>query len=350
MRKTIITTLLEMEKQDPSTSPDVVSNDDTEEVFSGPVVDEDGAIIDFENEALGEIKITKSYTISQFTPMTIMTTKSPDGKDIAALVFLCKDNYTDLTFNLVINYFIENDEQRKAVEKNPIHDNVNYISKRLASNMILSALPCYITDMNFYYNKKADNPNEVFYMFAVPNKEENTRHVVKFNMSSDIFSALAFIDDYVVSDSHNIHDLQIATVAGYKPLDRVMAVSFIDTIDSIVSLAPASDKDSTDVAVVFKTLEFVDASTKNVYKILTAFDFGKKYPKKKFRGATIHDLEESYGKDIDQYISNYMIECRIRNLDKDYLIIKAKNKDGIAKLFFLDNDIQKKVEELIEMY
>ena len=262
---------------------------------------------------------------------------------------LCKDQNSDLTFTLTHNYIIENDEQRKQIERNPIHDRVNYISKRLTANMIMNSLPGYITDMNFYYNKEADNPFESFYMFAVPNRDER-KEVIKFTFTPEIFSVIAFLDDYIVSDSHNIHDLQIATVAGYRQADMMVTINFIDNIDSIVSLAPAAEKDSTDLALVFKVIEFTGADEKNVYKILTAFDFGKKYPKKKFRGATIKTLEDEYGKDVDQYVSNYMIDCRINNLDKDYLIIKAKNKDGICKLFFLDNETQRNIEELVEQY
>lgn len=350
MRKTIITTLLEREKADPTVDVDVISNDNTDETLADPILEGENAVVDFASKTIGEVHVTKTYTISQVTPMTIMTTKSPDGKDIASLVLLCKDQYSDFTFCLTHNYIIENEEQKKQVEKNPIHDNVNYISKRLATNMVLRTLPVYITDLNFYYDKNYENPNEQFYMFAVPNKEENTRQIVKFNMSAEIFSVLAFLDDYIVSDSHNIHDLQIATIAGYKQADMLVTVNFVDNIDSIISLAPADEKNSTDVAVVFKTIEFVDANTKAIYKILTAFNFGKKYPKKKFRGATLAKLEDEYGKDVDQYVSNYMIECRLKNLDKDYLIIKAKNKDGVCKLFFIDNDNQKIIEELIEMY
>jgi hypothetical protein len=346
MKKTIITTLLDREKVDPSTSVDTITNDHTEDIV--PEYDElTGAqIVDV--EAKPEIPDITVITVNQVTPMTIMTQKSPDGKDVAALVLLCKDTENN-TFTLVNNYIIENDQQKKQVERNPIHDNVNYISKRLASNMIMSALPCYITDMNFYYNKEAEIPSEQFYMFAVPN-DANDKRIIKFNLSSDLFSVIAFIDDYITSDSHNIHDLQIATVAGYKQSDMVIPVCFVDNIDSIISLAPSTEKDSTDVIVVFKTLEFVSSTEKNVYKILTAFDFGKKYNRKKYRGCTLKSIEEGYGKDIDQYLSNYMIECRLKNIDKDYLVIKAKNKDGRCKLFFIDNDNQKKIEELVEMY
>lgn len=350
MRKTIVTTLLEREKEDPSVSVDTISNDNTEELFDAEIIEEENSVLGTtKKDVLEPITVAKTFKITQVTPMTIMTSKSPDGKDIAAFVLLCKDQLSDLTFTLTHNYIIENEEQKKQVEKNPIHDNVNYISKRLASNMIMTAIPGYITDFNFYYNKEAVNPNESFYMFAVPNKDDS-RRVVKFEFSPEIFSVLAFLDDYIVSDSHNIHDLQIATVAGYKQSGTLVTVDFVDNIDSIVSLAPSAEKNSTDVVVVFKTLEFVDSSTKNVYKILTAFDFGKKYPKKKFRGYTMTNLEENYGNDVDQYLSNYMIECRIKNLDKDYLIIKAKNKDGICKLFFIDNDNQRKIEELIDQY
>ena len=337
MKRTIITNLLEPEKVDPSTDMDTISNDTTEQLE----FDEEGNVI------VNEGTNIKNINISQVTPMTIFTSKSPSNQDIGVLVFLCKDQQNDCAFNLIANYIIENEEQKKIIESNPIHDNNNYISKRLASNMIISAIPSYITDMKFYHDFNTINPNEKFFMYGVPNKSDS-KEVYKINMTADIFSSIAFMDDFLASDSHNIHDLQIATIAGYKQSASVVPVIFVDTIDSIISLA--SDKETSQMLVVFKVLEFTNSNSKNVYKILTAFDFGKKYPKKKFRGNTLQSLEDQYGNDTDQYLSNYMIDCRLENTGKEYLAIKAKNKDGICKLFFFDNDAVKKIEELIELY
>ena len=84
MRKTIITTLLEREKMDPSVTPDTTSNDpdviDVDVQASNPEEAGENAIVGFAKEAIGEVKVTKTYTISQITPMTIMTSKSPDEK------------------------------------------------------------------------------------------------------------------------------------------------------------------------------------------------------------------------------------------------------------------------------
>ena len=341
MKKTIITALLDQEKEDPSVNKDTITNDSTEEVLEDLEVDDEG------NVKKKELK--EAYHISQVTPMTIMTSKSPDNKDIAAVVFLCRDALQRYTFTLTINYYIENDEQKKQIENNPIHDNNNFLSKRLASNIVMNTVDGYITDMKFFYNKEG-YPSNKFCLFAVSNDEKKNNEIYRFDMSADIFSAIAFIDDYVATDSHNIHDLQIATVAGYKESDKLVTVNFVDNVDSIVSLAPAATKDSEDIALVFKVIEFTDANTKNVYKILTTFNFGKKYPKKKYRGATLATLEEAYGKDVDQYLSNYMIDCHLANIDKNYLIIKAKNKNGLCKLFFLDDDAISRIEELVEMY
>ena len=335
MRKTIVTPLLDREKADPSVSMNTISNDRTEEFENE--FDEEGNVFVEARDVTTPLPVMETIKITQVTPMTIMTTKSPDGKDIAAFVLLCKDQMADKTFTLTHNYIIENAEQKKQIERNPIHDNVNYISKRLTANMIMNTIPGYITDFGFYFNKDGVNPYEKFYMFGVPNVEDS-KAIIKFEFNPEIFSVLAFLDDYIVSDCHNIHDLQIATVAGYQQSGTLVTTHFIDTVDSIVSLAASDDKDSTDLAVVFKIMEFDSVDSKTVYKILTAFDFDKKYPKKKFRGYTMEKMEEEYGKDIVQY------------LDKDYLIIKAKNKDGICKLFFIDNDVQRRIEEMIEAY
>lgn len=327
---------------DPTVAHDTISNDPEN------VVNEDGTINTTARELEDEAAhVSKTFKISAVTPMTIMDEKSPSGQNVCALVFLCKDKSSGLFFTLTHNYIVENDEQMKIVQRNPIHDVRNFISKKIATNMVLASVPGYITDLNFYYNDDTDIPSEKFFLYAVPNRED--RKIVKFEMTPEIFSSMAFIDDYIVSDSQNVHDLQVATVSGYNPTELLVTTHFVDNVNSIVSLAEV-EKGSTELAIVFKVLELDNQGKKNSYKILTSFDFGQKFHRNKFRGMTVKKIEEEYANDADQYYSNYMIEVRIKNLDKDFLVIKAKNKDGVCKLFFLDNDVQKDIESLVQNY
>lgn len=342
MKNTFITTLKNREMLDPTVNIDTLSNDP-----QGDIVNEDSTI----NATARELEedasyVSKTFIISQVTPMTIMNETSPNGGRVCALVFLCKDRNHDFFFTLVHNYIVENDDQQRTVEQNPIHDMQNFISKKIATNMVLANLPSYITDMHFYMDQDTDIPHEKFFMYAVPNRED--RKIVKFTMTPEVFSSMAFIDDYIVSDSQNIHDLQVATIAGYDANKMLVTTHFVDNVDSIVSLAEV-EKGSTTLAVVFKIIEFTK-DKKESYKILTSFDFGKKYNKKKFRGNTVKNLEDNYATDVDQYLSSYMIECRLKNVDKDYLIIKGKNKDGLCKLFFLDNDIQQNIIDMVDRF
>ena len=330
MKKTIVTSLLEK-------LPDSGVDIPEEEIFVNREEEPQYGV----NGNLAEV--TETFNVCQVSPIGVNFGSSPKGEDILILYMLCKDSNTKKLFTLISNYYIDNEDDRHSVYNNIINKYLDTEPKRLVFNMVMNNNPCYITDMYYYKNQDSDDPNEVFYMMAVSNKDE--KNIVKLNMSADVFSSIAFIDDYIMSMSNNIHDLQQAIVSGYVADLSVTPMYFVKDIENIVSLGADKNESSnnTDVAVIFN----IKADDDNSYTVLGSFGVETKYDKKKMAKFKIAEIESRYGTDVNQYVFNYILDTYITNLDKYYMVIKVNNHNGINKLFFLDEDNITKLYNMI---
>ena len=117
----------------------------------------------------------------------------------------------------------------------------------------------------------------------------------------------------------------------------------VEKIDSITAVVQI--KKSTTYAI-----EFIVVNGENKYTILSTFDLGKKFNRKKSKGITIDKLNNTFLKDSDQYLQIFSEFCKFNNINKEYLIIKAKNKDNINNIFMIDEDIKTEFEKMIFEY
>jgi abortive infection bacteriophage resistance protein len=65
---------------------------------------------------------------------------------------------------------------------------------------------------------------------------------------------------------------------------------------------------------------------------------------------TIDKINSVYLNESDQYLQVFSEFCRFDNIDKEYLIIKGKNKDNIDKLFIIDATSRIELESMIGEY
>ena len=289
----------------------------------------------------------KQYKISYVTPMTISSNTINDTR-IATIFFLCIDAKEDYMFILYHNYIIENDEDDIIVRSNSIHDDENFISKMVAANMIAKHLPKYNTDLVFNKNEdKFAGDEDKFYLLGVSSSDSK---VCRFNLSSDVFASMGFVDSYLTADYTNNHDFTQAILSGADKNNNIASeVYIVDDVDNIISLALADKKTNT-LACVFKVKRSFGDGVTDSFKILIPFIVeGAKFKKSKFN-ATIESIGKDYTKDADQYVCDFMWSTRIGNIDKEFLIIKGKNKDNTSKLFFLDTDIENKLDDLIDKF
>ena len=93
------------------------------------------------------------------------------------------------------------------------------------------------------------------------------------------------------------------------------------------------------------------AKNKNIKQVLTTFDIGKDYPDSKFKGDTIDTIQNKYYGDSDQFVSTLTVEdTRLLGVDKQFMMVRAKNKNHKVYVFLLDVSATEKITKLIEAY
>lgn len=279
----------------------------------------------------GTMEEKKIYTIETITPLSVEN-KDILSENIITNYWLCKlsnDNLIIMCCN-----FIVDDEEKEVLSKTvPYHENKTFMNHSIVRNMLLSKFPVYLSDFLFY---KSEN-NKVEIVSKLLSKDsEVDENIVHFNFSLDIFASFAYTENYITDSILNYHDISLATLSGAIVPEIETTLYNISDIDilSVVSI----DKKKKSIGVLLRT-ESKDEELQH-YNILIPFESNVKVNRKKSKGATIQKIQESYLLNDDEYISLFMFESRIENVDKEYLFIKAKNKDGKSILFTMDSAVR----------
>ena len=296
------------------------------------------------------------------TPFNIAINEK-SKKKIATIYFLCRDE-DDKLFIIDRNLILESEEDALMIESLPFTEDLenDFVSNKILTRSLNAYLPAYIIDMKFYINdgfEKDSNPT--LYTYGV---NVNTKENIKIKMSADIFACMAFVDSYIFDGVDCEYDLALATVAGSKIIDPPAEFFLIDKIESIVSMANAvvnkkkgffdffKKKDlGTTVGIVLKLNRFISKDEKETVSLLTPFDVGVTFDESKYRGKTIEQIQDEYYGDSDQYVATLNItNIRLYGIDKEYMIIRGKNKDKKVKLFLFDASMKEELNHLINTY
>lgn len=284
--------------------------------------------------------IDKEYIIDSIVPFS-MTTQEQDDNTVASLFFIAQLNDGS---NCIIysNYLLEEMEEELFIENAiPFHIENNFSSFRLAANMIITSYDAYVS--NFIFNANISNKEDkhIFSINAVKVSGEEKSSVI-FKMTSDVFAGLKYIDNYIFDSVTNNYELSTAAITAREGKE-ITDVVIVDKIDRVVAMAPIKDSSTC-------VIEFVVVSGEDKYTLLSTFDFGVNFKKRKFKGMTIDKINSVYLDESDQYLQMFSEFCRFDNIDKEYLVIKAKNKDNTNKLFFIDATSRIELESMIGDY
>lgn len=328
---------------------------------------EDG-VVDGEFKEI-EDKQDNSNVIKTVTPFVI-NSREKGNEMVATITFLCINGEDELlTINR--NYMLSKEED-ELLQSIPFHVGSMFSNAIICEQIILNNLPCYISD--FKFEVEDIHNNEVFLDCVETRK--NTERRFKFN--SEVYAALNFVDDYIFKeDIDNDYDLRLAIAIGSKVNENV-EFFLVDNIESIVSMV-STDKaptgfiekiksifvkrePTTNIGLVFRVARTVDKKyeendatiikqEKEVVSILTPFDIGVVFDSDKFKGDTIEQLQEKYYGDSDQYVSTLIVdEARLHGIDKEYMMIRGKTKDGITRIFLLDSTMRENLIHMIKSY
>jgi hypothetical protein len=291
---------------------------------------------DDEYEAKVLDEITDDNIIVSATPLSMNNIS-----DNSAGLFFIIETKSGKTNILYTTYLLEEFESEILADIVPYHVLNNFPSFRICADIIINSFTAYITNFSFSYDS-----NEEKYSYSIPaievNKDSIVDKQVKFYMSSDVFCSLKYIDNYMYECDVNNYELSMASISA-RENDEISETIIVDKVDRIVAMAKI--KDSTTYAI-----EFAVISGENKYIILSTFNLGKKFSRKKFKGMTIDKINDTFLQDSDQYLQIFSEFCRFDNMDKDYLIIKGKNKNGTNKIFMLDGTVRTEFETMIFEY
>lgn len=283
----------------------------------------------------------EDFHINSASILSLSTKQMKDEKERVHLAWLCKTDSNKL-FTLSTTYLTEEDEEDEIISLNPLNDQNEFVSRLACNSMIKEMFPNYLTDMRFCTSAVDLESNEQFILDAIRILEDNSKEAVRFFVPKEVFASMSFVDDYIYNLYLETGELSAASVSTINP--NPVEIFNILRLDGIISLAQIKQA-PTNVAVVFRVS---NGKTNDI--LMTTFDVGVKLPKSKFKGYNTKKLQDEYLSDADQYYTIFQFNSRLKDIDKEFLIIKAKNKNGNIKLFFLDNGICKQLETMIKEY
>lgn len=331
---------------------DVIANVDAKEITDEPVA---------EGPEVIDIVTASPYNIFKYGEVPNMS---------ATISFICRTKDDNL---ITVNksYRITTEEQEMFLECTGMleDDDTDFIGKRVLTRTLINYLPTYNTDLVFTSEEDIDKSEDPHFLLQNCRDGKDKFHQVDIRMSSNIASVMMFVDSYLTDEVVNDHDLMLATTVGSKVEESPAEVFIVDHVDSIVAMAGAEVdyEESTNffkrlfnkifkhnktkavydttIGLVAKVSRFKDKDTKENYFVLIPFDIGVSFPEEKFRGKTIQSIQSEYFGDADQYVSTLTIPTtHILGIDKDFMVLRAKNKDKNLKVFLIDNSVK---EELI---
>jgi len=309
------------------------------------IVEVDDSIEDEENdlpEVSNEEDNSDDYILSTVTPFSLNFINIPSYPDqlIANLFFIAQ---TKSAKNIILytSYLLESEIEYEIIKDLPFSVEANFAGFRICSDIVENSFPAYVTDFDFTYDKDIEDN----YKFSFRSKrmdKEGSQEIVTYKMVSDVYCGIKYIDNYIFECEVNNYELSKAAITA-RETDNPSEMIIVDRIERIVAMAQM--KDSKTCAI-----EFLVTDGENKYTLLSTFNFGRKFHKKKFKGMTVDKINSVYLNEADQYLQIFSEFCRFANIDKEYLVIKAKNKDGIDKIFLIDGTNRIEFETMIEEY
>lgn len=282
-----------------------------------------------------------SYALNNITPFSMRFVDHPAAEGKIASLFFIAQTQEQETFTIYTSYYIENEMEYELAKNYPFYVENNFPTFRICADIINNSYPLFISDFEFTYNKEEEI--DKFSFLAKRVSLDGELETVKFLITSDIFASIKYVDNYIFDGDYTGYELSIASITGRRKEDPSEVV-IVDKIDRIIAIAKVS-KDMSTCAI-----EFLAKSGDNTYNLLCTFNFSQNFNRKKFKGMTIKKINDKFLKESDQYLQLFIEYARFTNIDKEYLVIKAKNKDYIDKLFLLDSTIRMELESMIVEY
>lgn len=285
-------------------------------------------------------------TISSIVPLSLASYETSKGK-IIAMVWLCELEEDYITIQT--NYLIEHKAEEKIISMIKFSNENKHIANIITDRLIIDRFDQYISELEFNIELNNDGSAKEIYFDAYKVKNRKIANKKKFIVNENIFASIKYIDEYISECNINEYELHQSTLTGAMIDDKEIPLFQVDFLDSLIALAPVDAKEG-NVVAVFKVGNFKNKDEKEFATLLVPFSIDARFKRSKFKGNTVEKLESTYFVEEDQYINNFLFFAKFKNIDKEYMFIKASNNKGEEKIFSLDISFRTQLQEKILEY
>lgn len=306
--------------------------------------------------------------IKTITPLDITTHEDDEKKLYFATLNLLATTSDDTMIIVSKNYYANDSLDLEFTKLNPLSVEDQFCNRNITDHVLFANLPRILTELEFSVDEDyATNENPIVSCLGrridIENPVSADHTDTKLEFTAEAYSAVAFLDDYIMNGDSNEYNLSMATCVGSKYPDEPVTFFKTDDITSIATMCRAEKKDTnpfkklfhreknTSIGLVINCMRYKPDKSIETVSLLTTFDIGKDYPDSKFKGDTIDTIQDKYYGDADQFVSTLTVEdTRLLGVDKQFMMVRAKNKNHKVYVFLLDVSATEKITKLIEAY
>lgn len=306
--------------------------------------------------------------IKTITPLDITTHEDDEKKLYFATLNLLATTSDDTMIIISKNYYANDSLDLEFARLNPLSVEDQFCNRNITDHVLFTNLPRILTELEFSVDEDyATNENPIVSCLGrridIENPVSADHTDTKLEFTAEAYSAVAFLDDYIMAGDSNEYNLSMATCVGSKYPDEPVTFFKTDDITSIATMCRADKKDTnlfkklfhreknTSIGLVINCMRYKPDKSIETVSLLTTFDIGKDYPDSKFKGDTIDTIQDKYYGDADQFVSTLTVEdTRLLGVDKQFMMVRAKNKNHKVYVFLLDVSATEKITKLIEAY
>ena len=306
--------------------------------------------------------------IKTITPLDITTHEDDEKKLYFATLNLLATTSDDTMIIVSKNYYANDSLDLEFTKLNPLSVEDQFCNRNITDHVLFANLPRILTELEFSVDEDyATNENPIVSCLGrridIENPVSADHTDTKLEFTAEAYSAVTFLDDYIMAGDSNEYNLSMATCVGSKYPDEPVTFFKTDDITSIATMCRAEKKDTnpfkklfhreknTSIGLVINCMRYKPDKSIETVSLLTTFDIGKDYPDSKFKGDTIDIIQDKYYGDADQFVSTLTVEdTRLLGIDKQFMMVRAKNKNHKVYVFLLDVSATEKITKLIEAY
>ena len=287
--------------------------------------------------------------------ITNTPSKDEEYSLIARITWLCRKYDTSEFFCLTTTYILEDDEDEDFIAMFPLLDSRYFVNYSLISNMLMSSIPHYLTDLKLAIEPDGKSATCIAlsdFGKELADKDNVINHLIKIKLLPEQYSSMLFVDNYMISGVLNTN-LHAAIVDGTNTVNN-LEVKIVDGI-ALESVRYFKSSKYNKCLIALFTVDCETEDYVESYKLITKIGIGNdiKIPRKIIRSKNIENILDDLYYDAYKLLPLYITYYSFTNYpdyesDEYDWYIKAVNTDQNKIIIFkITPEIRHKLEHAI---